>query len=67
MRPALRTGRWIAAIITACSAVLVPGLALASPGSPAATGAPTVAPACETPGLVVWLDTNGTGTAGSVH
>jgi hypothetical protein len=64
MRLALRTGRCLAVVVTASCAVLLPSLALAAPGSPSAAA---VAPACETPGLVVWLDTNGNGTAGSIH
>jgi Protein of unknown function (DUF4232) len=55
----------MAAAVAACSAALIPGLALAAQQAPAAA-ARAAAPACETPGLVVWLDTNGSGTAGSV-
>jgi Protein of unknown function (DUF4232) len=66
MRLTRRTGRWIAAAITGGCAVLIPGLALAAQGAPTAVPARAVAPACQTPGLVVWLDTNGNGTAGSV-
>src|SRR5919108_4144285 len=66
MRLTVRTARWIAAAITASSALLAPALALAAPGAPPAAAVPAVAPACQTPGLVAWLDTNGNGTAGSV-
>jgi hypothetical protein len=54
-------GITVAAAI-ACAAMLWPASALAAPASPAARA---VAPACETPGLVVWLNTNGSGAAGS--
>lgn len=69
MRLNSRAGRWIAAALGACCAVLVPGLALAAPAAPAAVAprVTAIAPACQTPGLVVWLDTNGNGTAGSVY
>ena len=62
-----RAVRRITASAAAISAVLlVPTLALAAPG-PAAGPAPrAVARACETPGLVIWLNTNGSGTAGSI-
>jgi hypothetical protein len=56
--------------ITAGAAVvgalmLAPAIALASAASPASPDAAASAPACETPGLVIWLDTNGNGTAGT--
>jgi Protein of unknown function (DUF4232) len=56
--------------ITAGTAVvgalmLAPAIALASAASPARPDAAASAPACETPGLVIWLDTNGNGTAGT--
>ena len=57
--------------ITAGAAVigalmLAPAFALASAGSPARPDATAVTPLCQTPGLVVWLDTNGNGTAGTI-
>ncbi|HLQ56321.1 MAG TPA: DUF4232 domain-containing protein [Streptosporangiaceae bacterium] len=62
-----RTVRRItAAAAVACAAILVPAIALAAPGSPAGPASPAVVRACETPGLVIWLNTNGIGTAGSV-
>ena len=42
--------------------MLAPAIAVASSGSHARAGA---APACQTPGLVIWLDTRGNGTAGT--
>ena len=46
--------------------MLAPAIAAASAASPARPDlAAAVAPACETPGLVIWLDTNGNGTAGT--
>src|SRR5215831_17233227 len=67
-----RTGRRLAAAIVGCCAVLLPGAALAAPAAPSATAAPAhpvahaIVPGCETPGLVIWLDTNGNAGAGSV-
>jgi hypothetical protein len=71
----------LAAAIGGCCAILLPGSALAAPAAPARpaprvtaprvtaqyrTTARVTAPACETPGLVIWLDTSGDGAAGSV-
>src|SRR5215469_6072311 len=67
-----RTGRRLAAAIVGCCAILLPGAALAASGAPSAMAAPAhpaahaTTPACETPGLVIWLDTNGNAGAGSV-
>ena len=58
-----RTRRWLAAAIAGCSAILLPGMALAAPAAPAHPALHATAPGCETPGLVIWLDTNGKGTA----
>jgi hypothetical protein len=56
--------------ITAGAAVigalmLAPAIAFASAASPTRPEAATITPLCETPGLVIWLDTNGNGTAGT--
>src|SRR5215469_1008433 len=64
-----RTGRRLAAAMVGCCAILLPGAALAAPSAPAAragSAAHAITPACETPGLVVWLNTNGNAAAGSV-
>ena len=67
-----RTGRRLAAAIVGCCAILLPGAALAAPSAPGAPSAlahpaaHAITPGCETPGLVIWLDTNGDGAAGSV-
>lgn len=54
----------IAGTAIAGAAMLAPAVAMASAGS---TARPTaVTPACQTPGLVIWLDTNGNATAGTV-
>jgi len=45
--------------------MLAPAIAVASAGSPARQDSAAVTPLCQTPGLVVWLDTNGNGTAGT--
>ncbi len=46
----------------AVAVLAAPAIALASPHSPAR---PAAAPACQTPGLVIWLDTSGNATAGT--
>jgi Protein of unknown function (DUF4232) len=56
-RPALPAGR------TAPTAALA---APAMPASPARRATPAFVRGCETPGLVIWLDTQGNGTAGSI-
>jgi hypothetical protein len=57
--------RRITAAVAAVGALLVaPAIALASAGSPARPDA-VATPACETPGLVIWLDTTGNGAAGT--
>ena len=60
----------IACRITAVAAVvgafiLAPAIAQASAGSPARPSASAVTPLCQTPGLVIWLDTTANGTAGT--
>ena len=66
MNITIRTGRRIAAAVAGCCAILLLGMALAAPAASAHPALRATAPACETPGLVIWLDTNGKGTAGSV-
>ena len=61
-----RTGRRLAAVIAGCCAILLPGVALAASAAPAQSVPHATAPGCETPGLVIWLDTNGNGAAGSI-
>src|SRR5262245_45816415 len=64
-----RTGRRLAAAIVGCCAILLPGAALAAPSAPTAparSAAHAVVPGCETPGLVIWLNTDGDAAAGSV-
>ena len=53
----------VAAVVGAL--VLAPAIARASTGSPARPHAIAVTPLCQTPGLVIWLDTTGNGTAGT--
>lgn len=56
----------LGAATLACAAIVAPAVALAAPSAPARTAAPAVTPSCETPGLVIWLNTKpGGGTAGS--
>ena len=64
-----RIGRRLAAAIVGCCAILLPGAALAAssaPSAPVRPAAHAVVPGCETPGLVIWLNTNGDAAAGSV-
>jgi hypothetical protein len=50
----------------ASALMLAPAVALASAGSPARPdSAAAVTPFCETPGLVIWLDTSGNSAAGT--
>jgi hypothetical protein len=58
--------RLIGVAAIACAAALIPGAALAATSSTAApAGAST--PRCATSGLVVWMDTQGGGAAGSIY
>jgi Protein of unknown function (DUF4232) len=67
MKLTSRAARLITATAAvACAAIFTPAIALATPGSPVSPAAPGVIRPCETPGLVIWLDTSGNGTAGSV-
>jgi hypothetical protein len=59
-----------ARLITAGAAIvgalmLAPAIALASAGSPARPGGAAVTPVCQTPGLVIWLDTDGRVASGT--
>jgi hypothetical protein len=58
----------IGAAAVSCAALLAPVVALAATLSPASHGghAPAITPACATPGLVVWLDTQSNGWAGGL-
>jgi Domain of unknown function (DUF4232) len=65
MKLTTRTRRGItAAAAVACAAGLWPASALAAQASSA--GARAAVPACETPGLVMWLNTTANGAAGSI-
>src|SRR5271156_936609 len=57
------THRIATVLALAVPAALAPALALAQPSAIH----PAAAPACQTPGLVIWLDTQGDGTAGSIY
>lgn len=62
-RPNART---IIAAAAATGALMVaPAIALASAGSAARPDGATAAPLCQTPGLVIWLNTTGNGAAGT--
>ena len=54
----------VAAVVGAV--ILAPAAAGASAGSPAGPSALAAAPLCQTPGLVIWLDTTGNGAAGTI-
>jgi len=57
---------WLTAAVVGCCAILLPGMALAASAAPARPVPHVTAPGCETPGIVIWLDTSGNGAAGSV-
>ncbi len=62
--------RLIGAVAMTCVAALAPVAALAATASPAGhagTAVATSTPRCTTSGLVIWLDTQGSGTAGSTY
>jgi len=66
MKRFTRNARRITAIAAVIGAlVLAPAIARASAGSAARPHAVSVTPLCQTPGLVIWLDTTGNGTAGT--
>ena len=66
MKHVTRNARRITAGAAVVGALmLAPAIAMASADSPAHPAAAAAAPACQTPGLVIWLDTNGNGTAGT--
>jgi hypothetical protein len=68
--PALSFGRLIGAAAIACAAALVSVAALAATASataPAGAAVSASTPKCTTSGLVVWLDTQASGTAGSTY
>jgi hypothetical protein len=56
--------RLLTAGALACAAALVPAAALAAPG---AAQAGRTTPACATSGLDIWLDTQGSGAAGTIY
>jgi hypothetical protein len=67
MKLTARAMRWIAAAaVAAGTAAVVPSVALATPAVPGHQSAPAFTPVCETPDLVIWLNTAGSGTAGSI-
>jgi hypothetical protein len=64
--PGFFSRRVIGAAATAWAAALAALAATSSPAAPRATAAAS-APRCATSGLVVWLDTQGSGAAGSIY
>ena len=58
--------RIITAVAVAGALLFSPAIALANAGSPARPAAATFTPLCQTPDLVVWLNTNGNGAAGTI-
>ena len=66
-RPTFSSRRLAAAAALACAATLAPVAALVGPASAAAPARAATTPRCATSGLVVWLDTEGNGTAGSIY
>ena len=68
--PTCAARQLIGAAALACAAALAPVAALAATASAAAptrAAAAATTPRCVTSGLVVWLDTQGNGAAGSVY
>jgi Domain of unknown function (DUF4232) len=63
MRPKRLTG----VVSLACAGTLTVVLATASPATRAAAAAAAGTPRCATSGLVIWLDTQGSGVAGSIY
>ena len=57
--------RLLTAGALACAAALIPASALAAPGAAGAGRAAT--PACATSGLDIWLNTQGSGAAGTIY
>lgn len=57
--------RITAAAAIAGALMVAPAIALASAGSAAHPDGTAATPLCQTPGLVIWLDTSGNGTAGT--
>lgn len=67
MKRFMHNPRRIAAAAAVASAIiLAPAMALASPGTPARPDTSAFTPLCQTPGLVVWLDTQANGAAGTI-
>lgn len=66
-RLTLNPRRITGAAAVVATLVAAPAIALASTGTPAAAPAEALAPSCETPGLVIWLDTNGNGALGTTY
>jgi len=64
MNPISPTWRRVAAAAIACAAILMPAVALAAPGHPAAPTASAV-PKCATSDLTIWVGVPGDGAAGT--
>ena len=60
-----RARRLVAGIAAVGTLMAAPAIAMASAAAPARPAAAAQTTACETPGLVIWLDTNGKTTAGT--
>jgi len=63
------SGRLVALATIACTVVMLPTVALAAASHSPMTDVPIVQsmPRCTMPGLDIWLDTNGSGTAGGSY
>ena len=64
--PVLSARRLAGAAAVTCAAALTPVAALAATASPAAGAETASTPRCATAGLVVWMNTQGNGAAGSI-
>ena len=66
MKLTTRARRFTVAITgTAAAAGLAIGMSTLAQAAPASRAAPSITPVCQTHGLVIWLNTNGSGTAGT--
>jgi hypothetical protein len=66
-RPMWTPRRWIGVAAVAVAAALTPIAVLSATAAPARAVTTASTPACTTSGLVVWLNTRGSGAAGSIY
>lgn len=66
MRPTVFTINRIAVAVAAIAGLAVAGPALAQQSHPASVASSKAAPSCQSSGIDDWLDTNGSGAAGTI-